>query len=50
MAYNASYDEGDISEGVINTIVKGLITVGTFATLIVVVVLYTWARKNLRFG
>jgi len=46
MAYNSSYEEGDIAEAVINTIVKGLITVGTLVVVIVVVWLYTWVRKN----
>ena len=46
MAYNASYEEGDIAEAVINTIVKALITVGTLVVVIVVVWLYTWVRKN----
>lgn len=46
MAYNASYEEGDIAEGVINGLVKGFITIGSFATLIVVVLLYKWVRKN----
>jgi hypothetical protein len=47
MAYNASYEETDIAEGVINMIVKGLITVGSFATLIVVIFLYGYVRKRL---
>jgi len=47
MAYNASYQEGDIAAGVINTIVKMLITVGTLVTVIVVVMLYSWFRKKL---
>lgn len=47
MAYNASYDEGDVAESVINTIVKMLVTVATLVTVIVVVMLYSWLRKNL---
>ena len=46
MAYNASYAEGDIAESVINTIVKGLLTVGTLITVIVVVSLYVWVRRR----
>ena len=46
MAYNASYEEGDIAESVINTIVKGLLTVGTLVTVIVAVSLYVWARRR----
>lgn len=48
MAYNSSYEEGDIAESVINTLVKGLITIGTLVTVIVVVMLYAWVRKNFR--
>lgn len=48
MAYNASYNEGDIAESVVNTLVKGLVTVGTLITVIVVVFLYNWIRKNVR--
>lgn len=47
MAYNASYQEGDIAASVINTIVKMLITVGTLITVIVVIMLYGWFRKRL---
>ena len=47
MAYNSTYDEGDIAESVVNTIVKGLITVGTLVTVVVVVALYVWIRRRL---
>ena len=47
MAYEATYEEGDIAEAVINTIVKGIITVGTLITVVVVVMLYTYVRKRL---
>ena len=46
MAYNSSYEEGDIAEATINTLVKGLITVGTLITVIVVIMLYAWVRKK----
>jgi len=48
MAYNATYDEADIAESVINVIVKVLIVFGTFVTLGVVVMMYTFVRKKLR--
>lgn len=47
MAYNSSYDEGDIAESVVSTLVKGMLTVGTLITVIVVVALYVWIRKRL---
>jgi len=47
MAYNASYEEGDIAESVISTIVKMLVTLASLVTVIVVIMLYTWFRKRL---
>lgn len=47
MAYNQQYEEGDIAEGIINFIVKGIIVVGIFAVLIVLVLLYGWFRKKI---
>lgn len=46
MAYNSSYEESDIAEATINTLVKALITVGTLVTVIVVVMLYAWIKKK----
>lgn len=46
MSYNASYEEADIAEAVINTIVKALITVGTLVTVVVVVFMYQWVKKR----
>lgn len=46
MVYNASYEEGDIAEATISTLVKALVTVGTLVTVIVVVMLYVWIKKN----
>lgn len=46
MAYNSTYDEGDIASSVVNTIVKALLTVGTLITVFVVVFLYVWMKKN----
>jgi len=46
MAYNATYDEGDIAESVINTVVKAVLTVSLLSTVIVVAFLYAWVRKN----
>ena len=47
MAYNASYDEADIAEATINTIVKVLITIGTLITVVVVVMLYSYVKKKI---
>jgi len=47
MAFNASYDEGDITEATVDTIVKVFLTIGTLITVIVVVGIYTWVRKRL---
>jgi len=47
MAYNASYAEGDIATSVISTIVKAVITFGTLITVVVVIFMYAWVRKNL---
>lgn len=47
MAYNASYEEGDIAEAVINTIVKAVVTIGTLITVVVVVMLYNYVKKRL---
>lgn len=47
MAYSAVYEEGDIAEGTLNIIVKGILTVSSFLTLIVVVFLYIWVRKHM---
>lgn len=48
MAYNASYEEGDIAEAVISTLVKALVTVGTLVTVIVVIFMYGWVKRNWR--
>ena len=47
MAYNATYDEGDIAEATLNTVVKAVITVGTLITILVVAFLWKTMRKNL---
>lgn len=39
------YNEDDIAEATINTLVKGLITLGTLLTILVVFVLYTYAVR-----
>jgi len=46
MVFNATYDEGDLSESIVSTIVKALLTVGSLITVIVVVGLYVWIRQR----
>lgn len=48
MAYTPDYTEGDLSSSIIDTIVKVIITVSTFATLIVLVLLFKWLKKHAR--
>lgn len=48
MAYNASYEEGDIASATINVIVKIVITVGVFVTVLVTVWLYSMFRKTFK--
>jgi len=47
MAFNATYDESDLTEATVNTIVKGILTVGTLIVVIVVVSLYVWLKKKI---
>ncbi|MCJ7766802.1 hypothetical protein MUP79_00220 [Candidatus Bathyarchaeota archaeon] len=42
------YNENDLVPAVINGLAKGLITVGTFATLIMVVLLAGWGMKKIK--
>ena len=42
------YGPGDIAPSVSNALVLGFISVATFASLIVLVMLYSWVRKNLK--
>jgi len=46
MAYNASYSEADLSASVIDSIIKIFIVVGQFIILIVIILLYRWAKKK----
>ena len=48
MAYNATYDGDDIAPAVIDAVVTGLVIVVSFATLIVLVMIYNWLRKNVK--
>ena len=47
MVYNATYDEGDLGESVVNTIVKAVLTIGSLITVVVVIFLYVWVRKKM---
>lgn len=46
MAYTPDYTEGDLSSSIIDIIVKVVITVGIFATLIVLILIYNFVRKR----
>ena len=48
MTYNATYTDDDIAPITIDAIVTGLAVVVSFATLIVLVVLYKWFKKHAR--
>lgn len=48
MAYTPDYTESDLSNSIIDTIVKVIITVSTFATLIVLIMLFNWMKKQMR--
>ena len=47
MAFTPDYTEGDLSASVIDIIVKGILTVGTFVTIIVLIMLYNYVRRRL---
>lgn len=46
MAYTPDYEEGDLSNSVIDVIVTALIVIGQFATIVVLVWLYNWVKKK----
>lgn len=46
MAYTAQYDEADLSSATIDAIIKAMIIVGQFVTLIVLLLLWGWMRKR----
>lgn len=48
MAYTPEYSESDLSASIIDTIVKAIIVVGIFTTLIVLVLLWGWLKKRMR--
>jgi hypothetical protein len=48
MAYNSSYSTGDVTSVTIDGLVIFGITVIGFAGLIALVMLYKWARKNVK--
>lgn len=47
MAYTPDYSEGDLSSSIIDVIVKAVITVGIFATLIVLLLMWNWMKKRI---
>jgi ABC-type lipoprotein release transport system permease subunit len=46
MAYNNSYDSTDVGEATINTVAVFIITVASLATVIVLIMLFGWAKKR----
>jgi hypothetical protein len=48
MAYTPDYTESDMSASIIDTVVKVLILFGTFATLIVLIMLFVWVKKKIK--
>ena len=49
MVYNATYDEGDIAEATLNTVVKAVITIGSLVTIIVIAWLWGSMKKGMKF-
>lgn len=47
MAYTPDYTEGDLSASVVDTIVKAIIVVGTFITIIMLVFIWNFLKKRL---
>jgi len=48
MAYTPDYTESDLSAGIVDTIVKVILVIGTFITVIVLVFIYGFLRKKLK--
>ncbi len=48
MAYNNSYDAGDIGEATINTFAVFLITVASLAVVVILLLMFNWAKKNFK--
>jgi hypothetical protein len=46
MSYNATYNTDDVSEATIDGVVKFVIAIAGFATLIGLVILYGYAKKK----
>ena len=48
MAYTPDYTEGDLSSSIVDIIVKVVLTVGTFITIIVLLMMYSYLKKKLK--
>jgi len=48
MAFTPDYTESDLSSSIIDIIVKVILSVGIFATLIVLLMLFVYLRKRVR--
>jgi len=47
MAYTPDYTESDLSASIVDTIVKVILVVGTFITIIVLVMIWNFLKKRL---
>jgi len=48
MAYTPDYTESDLSSGIIDLIVKIILAVGIFTTLIVLILIFKYLKKKVR--
>jgi len=48
MAYSPDYTESDLSASTIDIIVKVILTIGTFATLIVLVYMFAFLKRKIK--
>ncbi len=46
MAYTPDYTSGDISAAAIDTIAIMIITVSSLAVVVILILMYNWARKR----
>lgn len=48
MVYTPDYSEGDLSSSIVDIIVKVILTIGTFITIIMLVLIYNFLKKKVR--
>ena len=49
MAYQNSYDSADIGEATISTVAVFIITVASLAVVVVLLLMYNWAKDKVKF-